>query len=48
MSKRKNFQVDRRRLRRAEKQFDEDSAPKTDKTLGKVSRRCWGGGKVSK
>lgn len=46
MSKRKNFQAARQRLRRIEKQVGED-APARDKTLGKACRRGWGAGKVA-
>lgn len=46
MSKRKNFQKGRRRLRRMEKQAG-DGAPTRDKTLGRACRRGWGAGKVA-
>lgn len=45
MSKRKNFQMDRRRLRRMEKRATEaETAPARDKTIGRACRRGWGGG----
>jgi hypothetical protein len=47
MSKRKNFQMGRRRLRRMEKQATEaEASPTRDKTIGRACRRGWGTGAV--
>lgn len=43
MSKRKNFQLGRRRLRRMEKLRTEEAAT-SDKMLGRACRRGWGTG----
>lgn len=43
MSKRKNYQLDRRRLRRMEKLRTEEAAT-SDKMIGRACRRGWGAG----
>lgn len=48
MSKRKNFQMDRRRIRRMEKRAAEaETSPARDKTIGRACRRGWGAGMVA-
>ena len=46
MSKRKNYQLDRRRLRRMETLRTEEAAT-SDKMIGRACRRNWGTGAVA-
>lgn len=45
-TKRKNYQADRRKVRRAEKRNLSDTAPIRDIPLGRTTRRGWGEGKA--
>ncbi len=45
-TKRKNYQADRRKVRRAEKRNLSDTAPIRDIPLGRATRRRWGDGKA--
>ena len=46
-SKRKSHNLTRRKVRRQENNFNEETAPTTDKTIGKASRRKYGVGQAS-
>ncbi len=45
-TKRKNYQADRRKVRRAEKRNLSDTAPIRDIPIGRASRRGYGVGKA--
>ena len=45
MTKKENKQYTKRKVRRTEKSL-RDEAPMQDATLGRASRRLWGGGKA--
>lgn len=45
-AKRKNYQADRRKIRRAEKRNLSDTAPTRDISIGRATRRRWGDGKA--